>query len=142
MRRFLLLLPLFALGCDPAPKTAPRLEPPALVLPASVTELTPDEAERFLAGHPEAQILDARTLDEWRNQGHIANARLFDWLHGKATLDAVAKLDKTQPALVYCAIGGRARLLAAEMATLGFAEVKVLQGGFNAWVTAGKAVAK
>lgn len=142
MRRFLLLLPLLALGCEPAPQVQPQFEPPPVVLPASVTELTPDAAERFLVEHPTTQLMDLRTEAERKEYGQMPHALSFDWLVGEATMKQVAQLDKTKPCLVYCTIGGRARLMAAEMVTMGFTEIHLLKGGFNAWVAAGKAVSK
>ncbi|MBE7496913.1 MAG: rhodanese-like domain-containing protein [Verrucomicrobiaceae bacterium] len=142
MRLLPLLTPLLLVGCDPAPKTAPRLEPPALILPASVKELTPDEAETFLTAQPAALIIDARMLEELKNHGHIARAQNIDFLNEKAAAEALQQLDKSRPALVYCAIGGRARQMAVQMAGIGFKDVKVLAGGFNAWVAAGKPVTR
>ncbi len=129
------------LGCEPAPKPQVYLEPPAVKLPASVKELTPDEAERFLAEHLDALIIDVRMQEEWKEQGHILNAQLFDWFH-QTTLDSVSKLDKTKPCVVYCAIGGRARQMAVEMSKMGFQSLHILKGGFNAWAGQGKAIAK
>ncbi|MBL9132681.1 MAG: rhodanese-like domain-containing protein [Verrucomicrobiaceae bacterium] len=130
------------LGCRPAPKTTPQLEPPAIVLPAAVKEITPDEAEAMLAAPGAPQIIDTRTTEEWKDHGHIAKAQNIDFLNEKAAQEQIGRLDKNRPVLVYCAIGGRARLMAVEMARTGFAELKVLSGGFNAWVAAGKAVEK
>lgn len=142
MRRWLLVAPFFVLGCEPAPKTVPEFEPPAVNLPATVQELSPDEVERFLAGHAEARVIDARTEAERKEHGHMVSAEFFDYLHGQPSLDRLKAIaDKSKPCLVYCAIGGRAKLLAGEMSQMGFTEVKLLQGGFNAWVAAGKAVA-
>jgi len=141
LRCFLLVLLLFMLGCAPAPKPQVHLEPPAVDLPASVKELTPDEVERFLAEHVDAPILDVRTQEEWKEHGHILNAELYDWFN-QAAKDAVSKLDKTKPCLVYCAIGGRAGLMAMDMSKMGFQSVNILKGGFNAWTGQGKAIAK
>lgn len=142
--RVLLLLlfiaPLLIAGCKPAPKTAPQLEPPPVVLPASVLELPPDDAERFLAATPDVQIIDVRTGDEWKEHGHLPKARLIDFFNEKAASEALAQLDKKKPAFVYCALGGRARHFAVEMARLGFSDVRLLRGGLNAWITARKPV--
>jgi len=143
MRRWLLVAPFFVLGCEPAPKTVPEFEPPAVSLPTTARELTPDEVERFLAEHAEARVIDARTETERKEHGHMLRAEFFDYLHGQPSLDRLKAIeDKSKPCLVYCAIGGRARLLAVEMSQMGFTEVKLLRGGFNAWVAAGKAVAR
>ena len=143
MRHWLLVLPFFVLGCEPAPKTVAEFEPPAVALPASVQELSPADAERFLAAHADARVIDARTEAERQEHGHMPRAEFFDYLHGQPSLDRLKAIeDKSKPCLIYCAIGGRAKLLAVEMIEMGFTEVKLLQGGFNAWVAAGKAVAR
>lgn len=143
MRHLHMLLILFVIGCEPAPKTTPQFEPPPVVLPETVRELTPDEAERFIAEHAGCLIVDARIESERHEHGQMLGAQAFDYLHGQPSLDRLANLpDKSQPCLVYCAIGGRARLLAAEMVRMGFTDIRLLRGGFNAWVAAGKAVAR
>ncbi len=143
MRHLPLLFILFVIGCEPVPKTTPQFEPPPVVLPENVLELTPDEAERFIAEHAGCLIVDARTETERKEHGQILAAQPFDYLHGQPSLDRLAKLpDKSKPCLVYCAIGERARLLAAEMVRMGFTDIRLLRGGFNAWVASGKAVAR
>lgn len=74
---------------------------------------------------------------------------LRHWLQASAQDDAAFQKrppallpDKTKPCLIYCAIGERARLLAAEMVRMGFTDIRLLRGGFNAWVASGKAVAR
>jgi rhodanese-related sulfurtransferase len=142
MRRWLIFLPLFALACRPAPKTAPEFEPPPPALPAGFRQITTEEAARFLAGNPATLVIDARTEAERKAHGQIPGAQAFDYLAGQPTLDRLQKIpNKDKPCLIYCAIGGRARLLAAEMARMGFTEVLLLQHGFNGWVAGGKPVA-
>lgn len=142
MRRWFILLPIFVLACRPAAKTAPEFEPPTPSLPAGFRQVNADEAARFLAGNPAALVIDARTESERKAQGQIPGAQAFDYLAGPPTLDRLQKMpDKTKPCLIYCAIGGRARLLAAEMGKMGFTEVILLQDGFNGWVATGKPVA-
>ena len=62
MRRILLVLPFFISACEPAPKTPALKEPPVVELPASVKSLTPGDAERFLAAHPELRLAGVRAL--------------------------------------------------------------------------------
>lgn len=118
------------------------LEPPAVVLPPEVHEIAPEQVERQLVDHPETLIIDVRTEEERRTRGFILNSLHYDHFHGQKTLDALAKLDKTKPCIVYCAIGGRAQLIAVEMHKLGFKKILLLKGGFNAWTASGQAVAK
>ena len=141
MRRFLLVLTLILSACDPAPKAPVLLDPPTVELPARVKLLKPDEAEQFLAANPLAQVIDARSAAEWKEQGHLNGAQNFDALNETA-LERLAQLDPGKPCLVYCAIGERARIVASKMVALGFTDLQILDGGMNAWVRAGKPVVK
>jgi rhodanese-related sulfurtransferase len=116
--------------------------PPAVVVPPEVHEIEPDKVERQLVDHPETLIIDVRSEDERHTRGYILNSLNYDYFHGQKTLDALAKLDKTKPCIVHCAIGGRAERIALEMYNLGFKNILLLKGGFNAWTAAGQAVAR
>jgi rhodanese-related sulfurtransferase len=137
----LLLFGLCAVASADAPPGNPSL-PPAVVIPKEVHEITPEQVERQLVDHPDTLIIDVRTEDERHTRGVILNALNFDYFHGQKTLDALAKLDKTKPCIVFCAIGGRAQFIAVEMHKLGFKNILLLKGGFNAWTASGQAVAK
>lgn len=121
---------------------ASAAEPAPVALPATVREISPDKVESYLVEHQDTVIIDVRTEDERRTRGYILNSVPHDYFHGQKALDALAQLDKSKPCLVYCAMGGRARLMAVEMHKLGFQHVLLLKGGFNAWVAEGQAVAK
>ena len=118
------------------------LQPPAVVIPPEVRDILPDQVERQLVDHPETVIIDVRTEEERHSRGYILNSLHYDYFHGQKTLDALAKLDKTKPCIVHCAIGGRAQFIAVEMHKLGFKNILLLKGGFNAWTAGGQAVAK
>ncbi len=117
-------------------------QPPAVELPAVVHEIDPAQVEAYLVEHQDTVIIDLRTEDERRTRGHILNSRNHDYFHGKQALDALSQLDKSKPCILYCAMGGRARLMAVEMHKLGFQKLLLLKGGFNTWVAEGQAVAK
>ena len=118
------------------------LLPPAVVVPPEVHEIAPEKVVRQLVDHPDTLIIDVRTEDERHTRGYILNSLNLDYFHGQKTLDALAKLDKTKPCIVHCAIGGRAQSIAVEMHKLGFKDILLLKGGFNAWVATGQAIAK
>lgn len=118
------------------------LAPPAVVIPPEVHEIAPEQVTRQLVDHPETLIIDVRTEDERHTRGYILNSLHHDYFHGQQTLDALAKLDKTKPCIVHCAIGGRAQFIAVEMHKLGFKNILLLKGGFNAWTASGQAIAK
>lgn len=127
---------------DPSLAEATTKEPPTVALPAEVHEIAPDQVERFLVEHLDTLIIDVQTEDERHTRGFILNSLNLDYFHGQKTIDALAKLDKTKPCIVYCAIGGRAQFIAVEMHKLGFKNILLLKGGFNAWTASGQAVAK
>lgn len=124
------------------PRTPAAVLAPALPkLSPQIQEIAPTQVERFLVQHPSTQIIDLRSEDERRTRGFILNSTNLEYQQGQKTLDALAQLDKNQPCLLYCAIGGRAKLIAPELERLGFKEIILLQGGFNAWTASGQAVA-
>jgi rhodanese-related sulfurtransferase len=125
---------------DEPPGTS--MAPPAVVIPPEVHEIAPEQVTRQLVDHPETLIIDVRTEDERHTRGFILNSLHHDYFHGQQTLDALAKLDKAKPCIVHCAIGGRAQFIAVEMHKLGFKNVFLLKGGFNAWTASGQAIAK
>lgn len=116
--------------------------PPPVVVPATVHEIDPGQVERYLVDHPDTLIIDVRTEEERNTRGFLLNSVHHDYFHGQKALDALGLLDKTKPCILYCAIGGRAKLMAVEMHKLGFQNILLLKGGFNAWTAQGQAVAK
>ena len=52
------------------------------------------------------------------------------------------KLDKEKPVAVYCKVGGRSGQAMGKMNKLGFKEVYNLDGGMDAWKSAGKPTVK
>lgn len=118
------------------------IAPPAVVLPAAIHEIAPEAVQRHLVEHQDTLIIDVRTEDERRARGYILNSLHLDHFHTQKTREDLAKLDKTRPCIVYCAIGGRAKLVAVEMHQLGFKNILLLKGGFNAWTAGGQAVAR
>ncbi|WP_395719184.1 rhodanese-like domain-containing protein [Prosthecobacter sp.] len=140
MRRFYLLVLLL---CSFAQSwVLAESQPPMPVLPAEIHEILPENVERHLVDHTDTIIIDVRTEEERKTRGYILNSLHHDQFHGQKTLDALARLDKNKPCIVYCAIGGRAKLVAVEMHKLGFKNILLLKGGFNAWIASGQAVAK
>lgn len=137
----LLLFGLCTSALAAEPPASPVL-PPAVVVPPEIHEIAPDQVVRQLVDHPDTLIIDVRTEDERHTRGYILNSLNYDYFHGQQALDAIAKLDKTKPCIVHCAIGGRAQFIAVQMHQLGFKNILLLKGGFNAWTATGQAIAK
>jgi molybdate transport system substrate-binding protein len=119
----------------------PAIEPPAVLLPADVQELTPADASTWMSQNPGALILDVRMAEEVAREGKLSGSRHHDYLK-PATQEYLATLDRQQPCLIYCAIGGRSRRMAVQMHDLGFTHLVILKGGLNAWQTEGRSVQK
>jgi rhodanese-related sulfurtransferase len=137
-RLFLLLLTGLAVGCKPLPLAEPALEPPAVSLPQSVKVLNAEQAAAWIQAGPGRTILDVREDWEIRKFGTLPNSVWADFLNKQRFEDAVAKLDRSRPCLVCCAIGGRARQVVARLAAMGFTDLSWLEGGFEAWVQSGR----
>jgi rhodanese-related sulfurtransferase len=87
---------------------------------------------------PTAQLLDVRTSGEFA-EGHIPNSVNID-VTGADFEQKVAGLDKAQPVLVYCKMGGRSAKAAEKLKALGFTTIVDLDGGFSSWSGEGKPV--
>jgi rhodanese-related sulfurtransferase len=127
-------------ACTPPAAQVGLTEPPAPDLPVTVRELTPDEAQAMITSVPGLVIVDVRTEGEAKADGKLPGAQIYDYLHGEDMIKRLEELDRDSRVLVYCAIGGRAKLTAARMSAMGFTHLSLLKGGLNAWIAAGKPV--
>lgn len=80
-------------------------------------------------------VLDVRTSDEF-NQSHIIDARNLN-VESPDFDSAIAELDKKGTYALYCQSGRRSALAYTKMKSAGFLNLYNLDGGMNAWVTAG-----
>lgn len=82
------------------------------------------EESEFAAGHIPGAIHASRGMLEFK-------------LAGNPALQA-----RDVKVVLYCKTSGRAALAAASMREMGYLNVKSIAGGFDAWLAAGKPVAK
>lgn len=139
-RSFLFLAPACLLAVGKGQAAEGGL-PPEVPLPSIAREVTVAEAAAILPQQP-LTILDVRSAPEVTSQGRIPGSKHVDFFRedfAQAVLQNL-KIDPARPCLVYCAIGGRSRRAAQKLADMGFKEVLVLKGGFNAWKKAGHPV--
>jgi len=129
-------------ACTPPPAAEVRTEPPAIILPESVQQLTADQAAALIQSTPDLVILDLREDWEIKKEGRIAGSVWADFLNDQRFADATAKLDPAKPCLLYCAIGGRAKLAVEKLTAKGFTQITLLSGGYEEWLRAGKPVQK
>jgi rhodanese-related sulfurtransferase len=130
---------LFFQACNPTSNvSATPPSPPAVTLSKNVQELTPDQAEKLIQETANLLILDVREAAELDELGQLKAAVHADFFNAAQTEQILSQQDKKRPVLVYCAVGGRAKRMAAKMTEQGFSKIYLLQGGFNAWKQAGK----
>lgn len=93
--------------------------------------LRPQQAAQWLEADKQIVVLDVRTPAEFQ-AGHLKNAVNINY-NAPDFEQQLAKLDKTKPYLVHCAVGGRSTKSLPVFKKLGFREVRHLDGGIQAW---------
>ncbi len=86
-------------------------------------------------GNEEFVLLDVRTPEE-TSTGVIAGAQTLDFYSDNFSLE-LDKLEKDKTYLVYCRSGNRSTAAADILKFKGFTNLYHLEGGINAWVSAG-----
>ncbi len=115
-------------ACGGATDTDSRLE---LTSVADVAEIVASSPEELV-------ILDIRTPEEFA-AGHLAGAINIDYY--AADFEArLGDLDLDVPYVMYCNSGNRSGNTLPLMDSIGFAEVYELDGGIQAWLSAGEPV--
>ena len=100
-----------------------------------------NQATKLIADQSELQILDVRSSGEY-GAGHLAEAILVTWGQKDFEKQALAKLSKDKPVLVYCRSGRRSTAASEALTKLGFSKIHNMEGGITAWQAAGKPVVK
>ncbi|MBL0285356.1 MAG: sulfurtransferase [Zoogloea sp.] len=105
-----------------------------------VQELSPDAAEQAIR---DADVLiDVRETEEFA-AGHVPGAVHMSRGMLEFKLSSTPELTSRDIRIVlYCKTSGRAALAACALHDMGYLDVKSIAGGFDAWVGAGKPVAK
>ncbi|MGA7874597.1 MAG: rhodanese-like domain-containing protein [Desulfoferrobacter sp.] len=91
----------------------------------------PDDVQDFMREQKEGTylLLDVRQPVEYE-KGHLPGARLIPL---PELADSLENLNRTEPTIVYCAVGGRSRMAAQLLINHGFDDVYHLMGGVEAW---------
>ena len=105
-----------------------------------VQEISPEAAEQAIR---DADVLiDVRETDEF-SAGHIPGAVHMSRGMLEFKLSSTPELTSRDIRIVvYCKTSGRAALAACALHDMGYLDVKSIAGGFDAWVAAGKPIAK
>jgi rhodanese-related sulfurtransferase len=99
-------------------------EPPYQTMDAS-------QVNQFKREHPEAQLLDVRTLQEHKS-GHIPGSKFSDVLDGSFEKN-LKGLNKQKPLIVYCRAGNRSAMACRNLKKMGFEDLYNLRGGYMSW---------
>lgn len=106
--------------------------------------LTPQAADSLVKASAKAPgsltLLDVRTPEEF-SQGHLRGALLCD-IKSSDFEAKVAKLPRAGKYLLYCRSGHRSGMALERMKAMGFADVRHVAGGIQAWNAAGLPVVK
>lgn len=100
----------------------------------TVTGLAPQQAT--IAVNRGGTFVDIRSEEEY-NQGHIHNARWISLQNIRDGNIKVLEKYKDAPIVTVCNYGNTARTAAALLEKAGYSQVSVLQGGMQAWKSAG-----
>lgn len=90
---------------------------------------------RQVNDHLDPNLLDVRQANEW-NGGHLPGARHIEL----GSIDASSGSIPAGPLTLYCAHGDRAMSAASLLEAAGRNEMTVIDGGFEAWLAAGRPV--
>jgi molybdopterin/thiamine biosynthesis adenylyltransferase/rhodanese-related sulfurtransferase len=100
---------------------------------ASITEVTPVEAERLRVGG--VTLIDVRESTEWE-QGYIPGALLISRSYLEQQVEAAVP-DREAPVVLYCAGGVRSAFAAQTLRALGYTNASSMSAGFQGWKSAG-----
>lgn len=109
---------------------------------ATLENLTPDQVQAEMAAG--AVLVDVRDAAE-RAAGAIpgslhASRGMLEFHADPSSPLHKPGLDPNRRVILHCASGGRSALAAMTLRQLGYTDVAHLDGGFKAWVAAGKPV--
>lgn len=100
--------------------------------PGSVcANLNPAQANAWLRDHPETQVLDVRSTEEF--EGGALPGAVNISIGDPAFETKLAALSKDKPVLVYCAGGFRSRKAVIVLKQLGFRNIQHIHRGYMSW---------
>ncbi len=108
--------------------------------PATVQNVSPDQAATMLKERKDIVVIDLRTPDEF-SAGHIPGATNIDFL-GTDFAKKLEALDKSKTYLIHCASGNRSSRSLTVFEAQKFQTLFHLNTGFKSWSAAGKPVEK
>ena len=104
----------------------------------TIKRATVHEMNELLDGGGECQVIDVREFSEF-NSERIADAQLMPLSNFEKHAD---EIDHTNPVYLMCRSGNRAKNAAEKLASKGFTDIHVIEGGMVAWAGANLPVVK
>lgn len=99
--------------------------------------MKPDEVRDYVAGHPEALLLDVRDTSEWNDDmGHIEGSMSIPLKQLGGRIGEIEEW-KDKPIVVISRLGDRGGAAVVALREAGFKQVTGLEGGLEAWRKAG-----
>ncbi len=104
----------------------------------TIKQTSVHEVNELLDGGGECQVIDVREFSEF-NSERIADAQLMPLSNFEKHAD---EIDHTKPVYIMCRSGNRAKNAAEKLASKGFTDIHVIEGGMVAWAGANLPVVK
>ena len=99
-----------------------------------IEKISATELKAKIDAKESIQIIDVRTRQEYKTDGHIAKSKLIPL----SELPSRSKnLRKNKTIVCVCRSGNRSRSACKQLIDAGFTDVINMQGGMNAWKRAG-----
>ncbi len=92
-----------------------------------------DEFRSVLTGNSDCQVVDVREYSEFEAE-RVSGARLVPLSSFDKQANAI---DRDHPVYLLCRSGNRAGKAAEKLSQLGYTDVRVVEGGMQAWIAAG-----
>lgn len=112
----------------------------SVIPPESKTQfqnITAQELKKRLDAHEPLILVDVRTPEEYKNEGHIPGSLSLPL----ATLRQTAhQLEKEQTVVCICRSGSRSQTACEQLAIMGFTKLINLSGGMMGWQRVGHSV--
>lgn len=103
-----------------------------------IKKATVQEINELLSGGGECQVIDVREFSEF-NSERIADAQLMPLSNFERH---AAEIDHSKPVYLMCRSGNRAKNAAEKLASKGFTDIHVIEGGMVAWAGANLPIVK
>ena len=97
-----------------------------------IRQASVQEINELLGSGDECQVIDVREFSEF-NSERIADAQLMPLSNFEKHAD---EIDHSRPVYLICRSGSRANQAAEKLASKGFTDINVVQGGMAAWTSA------